>query len=374
MLRVKRCQLSVVQVKIGGVVAALAALPFLLLPANGRAGEDAAPATPVFTVGWSPNAGNNPYPYLESSGLLKKWADRYHLEIKLQRLDYKSAIDAFVSRKVDACVMSNLAALNVSATAGIDATVLYLNDSSNGNDVILARSGVELKDLPSKKTLLDQKSVSLYLLERAMTMQGLESQIPNLKLINTEEDGIARRFLKDQEVDVAVTWKPMASQIVIGAKAKDLFNSSQVPGEIVHFMAVRTELVNRPDGSGERFAKALTGAWYEVMAQLAAPVMQSEVLGGIASATKNTIETVNDQLDTTKFFMSPNSALRFENGSKDRMSEMRLFCFNHKLLGDAKSPEEVAIEYPDESIDGKRDHVRLRLDSKYMALALGRRL
>ena len=53
---------------------------------------------------------------------------------------------------------------------------------------------------------------------------------------------------------------------------------------------------------------------------------------------------------------------------------MRLFCFNHKLLGDAQSPEDVAIEYPDKSIQGKSGHVRLHLVSKYMGLAVVRML
>ena len=281
--------------KIGRAVAASAALSFLLLPAKGWSGDDTPPPTPVFTVAWSTSAGNDPYPYMERSGALKKWADRYHLQIKLERLDYSAAIDAFAAKRVDACVMSNMEAI----TSAIDTTVVYVNDSSAGNDMILARDGVELKDLASKRTLLTQKSVSLYLLERAMAMRDMESQIPSLKLVDTASDGIAQRFLKDPTIDVAVTWKPMSSQILTGGKAKSLFSSFQIPGEIVHFLAARTEVINRPDGSGERFAKALTGAWYEVMAQMAAPAIQKEVLPAMASASQNTLESLKEQLNTT---------------------------------------------------------------------------
>jgi len=364
--------MSFVQVKIHRALAPSAALAFLLLPARGWGEEDTAPSKPMFAVAWSPSAGNNPYPYLESSGILKKWADRYHLEIKLLRLDYTAAIDAFVAGKVEACVVSNMEAL----TSGIDTTVVYVNDSSNGNDMVLARNGVVLKDLSNKKALLIQKSVSLYLLERAISMQGVESQIPSLKLINTTGDGIAARFLKEPAIDLAVTWKPMASQIVAGGKVKDLFNSSQIPGELIHFLAVRSDTLNRPDGSGERFAKALTGAWYEVMIQLLEPAGLTGVMTALATASQNTLEALTEQLGTTKFFNEPRLALNFENGdgTKERMRAMRLFCFNHKLLGEAQSPEDVAIEYPDKSIQGKPDHVRLRLVSKYMALAVARML
>ena len=364
------------QVKIGRAVAALAALSFLPLPSDGHTGEEKPPASPVFTVAWSTGAGNTPYPYLERSGTLKKWADRYHVEIKLERRDYGLAIDAFAAKKLDACVMSNMEALGVAAASGTETTAVYVNDSSKGNDVILARNGVELKDLSSKRILLTQKSVSLYLLERAMAMEGMESEIPRLKLIDAAADGIAPKFLKDPAIDVVVSWKPMAGRMMAEAKAKDLFNSSRIPGEIVHFMAARTEVIKRPDGSGERFAKALTGAWYEVMEQMGWTVTEREVLGGIASASENTLESLTEQLNTTRFFRSPTSALNFENGSgtKENMRAMRLFCFNHKLLGDTKSPEDVAIEYPDKSIQGEAGHVRLHLVSTYMALAVARML
>jgi len=368
MLPLLGVQLSFVQVKFGRAAAALAALSFLILPLDG---EDAAAAAPIFTVAWSANAGNDPYPYMERSGILKKWADRYHLQIKLERLDYSAVIDAFTAKKVDACVMSNMEAL----TSGVDTTVVYANDSSNGNDMILARNGVAIKDLPGKRTLLAQKSVSLYLLERAMEIQDLESQIPSLKLLDAPAEGIAQKFLRDPAIDVVVSWKPMASQIMADAKAKDLFNSARIPGEIAHFMVVRTEVINGPDGAGDRFAKALTGAWYEAMSQMGAPAIQGEILTAIASASGNTLDSFQAQLSTTQFFFSPSAALRFENvGSKDKLRAMRLFCFKHKLLGDARTPEDVAIEYPDKSIQGQADHVRLRLVSKYMALALSRML
>ncbi len=331
---------------------------------------------PVFTVAWSTNAGNNPYPYMERSGTLKKWADRYHLQIKLERLDYAAATDAFAAKKVDACVMSNMEAIETPATSGIDTTVIYVNDSSSGNNMILARNGVELKDLSNRRTLLTQRSVSLYLLERAMSMENIASQIPSLKLIDAGPGAITQKFLKDPTIDVVVSWKPMASQILTEAKAKDLFDSSRIPDEIADFMAVRTEVINRPDGSGDRFAKALTGAWYEIMSQLSAPATLNAALSGMASASENTLESLNEQLSTTRFFTDPRQALHFANGgtNREKMRAMRRFCFDNKLLGDAQSPNDVAIEYPDKSIEGNQDHVRLHLVSKYMVLSSGRML
>ena len=218
---------------------------------------------PSFVVGWSVYVGWNPWYYMAKSGVLKKWADKYNVSIRVQRFDYAPSLDAFVAKNVDACAMTNMEALDMPAAAGIDTTSIITGDYSNGNDALLTRNGLTLQQLPGKKVLLVEKTVSEYLFERAMTLNGLESQIKAVKLVNTSDSDIATAFIGDTSQPAVVTWKPMVSQIAKQKGVKTLFNSSQIPGEIVDLMVVRTDILNRPDGSGQRFAKAVAGAWYE---------------------------------------------------------------------------------------------------------------
>src|SRR4051794_10594085 len=223
----------------------------------------AAAEPPTFTVGWSIYAGWTPYHYLQKSGILKKWADKYGIVIKVKRFDYAPSLDAFVAKNIDACTMTNMEALDMPAAAGIDTTSIITGDYSNGNDALLVRRDLTIPQLPGKKVLLVQKTVSQYLFERALTLNGLESQIKRVKLVNTSDSDIATAFISDTSQDAVVTWKPMVSQIGKTKGVKAVFDSSRIPGEIVDLMVVRTEILNRPDGSGQRFAKALAGAWYE---------------------------------------------------------------------------------------------------------------
>jgi hypothetical protein len=62
----------------------------------------------------------------------------------------------------------------------------------------------------------------------------------------------------------------MVSQILKQKGITSLFDSSKIPGEILDLTVIRTEVLNRPDGAGKRFAQALAGAWYETMAQMSA--------------------------------------------------------------------------------------------------------
>lgn len=331
-------------------------------------------STPTFTVGWSVYAGWNPYYYMYKSGILKRWADKYGVAIKVQRFDYAASLDAFVSKNIDACTMTNMEALDMPAAAGVDSTVLIIGDYSNGNDAVLARSNLTLGQLPGHPILLVQKTVSEYLLERAMVMHGLGGQLKQLKLINTSDSDIVGAFIGDKRNQVAVTWKPLVSSIKSqDSNVHDLFNSSQIPGEILDLLVVRTEVLNRPDGSGQRFAKAITGAWYETVAQLTGSGPTAErALAGSASASDDTVSSYKDQLRTTYLFSTPQSASQFATNTalKQKMDLVRQFCFQHALLGEGThSADDVAILYPDGSIQGNRARVRLRIDATYMKMA-----
>src|SRR5580658_10145890 len=97
---------------------------------------------PSFTVGWSVYAGWTPYFYLNKAGILKKWADKYGINIKVQRFDYAPSLDAFVAKNIDACTMTNMEALDMPAAAGVDTTAIIVGDYSNGNDAVLVRNNL----------------------------------------------------------------------------------------------------------------------------------------------------------------------------------------------------------------------------------------
>ena len=328
---------------------------------------------PTFTVGWSIYAGWTPYYYMNKAGILHKWADKYGIAIKVQRFDYAPSLDAFVAKNIEACAMTNMEALDMPAASGVPTTVVLIGDYSNGNDALLVRNGLQMKDLAGKKMLLVQKTVSEYLFDRAMTLGGLRDQIKRVRMVNTSDSDIAGAFTGDTSASAVVTWKPMVSQLAKLKGVSSLFNSSQIPGEILDLMVVRTDVINRPDGSGQKFAKALAGAWYEMLAQMTVKGPAGDkVLAAIAEGSQDTLDSYKEQLSTTKMFYTPQSALAFgASGTlKEKMALVRQFCFDHGLLGsNTKSVDDVAIGYPDGTVQGKPDRVRLRYELSFMKMA-----
>jgi NitT/TauT family transport system substrate-binding protein len=333
---------------------------------------------PAFTVGWSIYAGWTPYHYMQKSGLLKKWADKYGITIKVQRFDYAPSLDAFVARNIDACTMTNMEALDMPAASGVPTTVILIGDYSNGNDALLVRNGLQMKDLAGRKMLLVEKTVSEYLFDRALTLNSMRDEISHVRMINTSDADIQSAFLSDASVSAVVTWKPMLSQLAQQRGISSLFNSSQIPGEILDLTVVRTEVLDRPDGSGQKFAKALAGAWYEMMGVMSAQGPAADkVLSEIAEGSGDTLTSYKEQLSTTKMFFQPQAATQFGKSPdlKQKMALVRQFCFDHGLLGkNVGTVDDVAILYPDGSVQGKKDRVRLRFETTYMEMAAEKKL
>jgi NitT/TauT family transport system substrate-binding protein len=333
---------------------------------------------PSFIVGWSVYVGWNPYYYMAKTGIMKKWADKYGIAIKVQRFDYAPSLEAFVAKNIDACAMTNMEALDMPAAAGIDTTAIIVGDYSNGNDAVLVRNGLTFKNLPGKRLLLVEKTVSQYLFERGMAMNGMESQIKRVHLVNTSDSDIAAAFMTDRSQEAVATWKPLVSQISKQPGVTNIFNSSQIPGEILDLTVVRTDVLNRKDGAGQNFAKALAGAWYETMALMSGTGPGTDkVLAAIAEGSQDSLQSYKEQLNTTHMLYTPKAGLQLLTSPemKQKMALVKQFCFTHGLLGEnTKSPDEVAVRYADGTVQGKPDRVRLRFDPMYMQLADGSKL
>src|SRR5260370_36834669 len=96
---------------------------------------------------------------MAKSGIMKKWADKYGIAIKVQRFDYAPSLEAFVAKNIDAGAMTNMESLDMPAASGVDTTAILLGDYSTGTDAVLTRNRGKLKNLRGKTLLLVDKTV-----------------------------------------------------------------------------------------------------------------------------------------------------------------------------------------------------------------------
>ena len=103
-----------------------------------------------------------------TSGILKKWADKYGITIELTQInDYVESINQYTAGKFDGCVMTNMDALTIPAAGGVDSTALIVGDYSNGNDGVVLQGRQEARRHQGPDVNLVELSVSHYLLARA---------------------------------------------------------------------------------------------------------------------------------------------------------------------------------------------------------------
>ncbi|MDO8559190.1 MAG: hypothetical protein Q7R84_02555 [bacterium] len=132
----------------------------------------------------------------ESSGILKKWGDRFNAEIEVVQMDYMPSVEAYVAGKVDGVLMTNMEALNMAAVAGVDTTGVIIGDYSNGNDMVIVTGNFkQVSDLKGKNVYIVELSVSDYLLTRGLQTEGRGVTRKDLKLMNTSDADIGPLFI-----------------------------------------------------------------------------------------------------------------------------------------------------------------------------------
>jgi len=324
-------------------------------------------SAPRFKVAWSIYAGWMPWDYAGNSGILKKWADKYKIEIELVRMDYIPSVEAYVAKQVDACVMTNMECLDMPAASGIDSSAIIVGDYSNGNDALLVRDKLQIKDLKGKEISLVELSVSHYLLARCLELNGMKEK--DVKVINTSDADIGPVFLANSSLKAVITWNPIVMQIEQSPGISKRFTSADIPEEILDLMIVNTEVLKKHPELG----KALTGAWYEVMGVMSQKGPDADkALKVMADSAECSLAEYKSQLKTTAMYYRPAEALAFVEGTaiKEKMEFVRQFCFAHGLLGEnARSVDILGISYPDGSVQGDSKNIKFRFDHRFMEMA-----
>jgi len=345
----------------------------LAILAAGAALPSSAAERTSFNVAWSIYVGWMPWDYADRSGILKKWADKYGIKIKLTQVnEYVESINQYTAGTFDACAMTNMDTLTIPAAGGVDSTALIVGDFSDGNDgVVLKGKGKALTDIKGQKVNLVELSVSHYLLARALESVGMRER--DLKVINTSDADIVAAFSAPATTAV-VTWKPQLSAVLSAPNAQLVFDSSKIPGEILDLMVVKTDVLN----ANPKLGKALIGAWYETLAVM----FKNDAAGqaaqtAMAKASGTDLAGFARQLATTHLFTTPAGAYAFvtADGVIKSMDSVRKFSFEHGILGQgASSADAVGIQFPAGKVLGDSHNLKMRFDSGFSKLAMDGKL
>src|SRR5690349_16832419 len=257
-----------IEMKILTKIAALATISLAL--ATGTSSLALAQAKTDFKVAWSIYVGWMPWGYAADNGIVKKWADKYGITIEVTQFnDYVESMNQYTAGAYDAVTLTNMDGLSIPAAGGVDTTAVIVGDFSNGNDAVILKDKTSLADIKGQNVNLVEFSVSHYLLARALESIKLTER--DVNVVNTSDADMVAAY-KTPDVSAVVTWNPLVSTILEDPTAKKVFDSSQVPGEIIDLMVANSGVLK----DNPNFGKALAGIWYETAALLRADTAEGK--------------------------------------------------------------------------------------------------
>lgn len=178
----------------------------------------------------------------------------------VQLVEYPSASEvlrAFRNQAIDGMVIS-LDELFGLVVDGLQPRIILVVDVSNGADVVVGRRGMRsMRDLKGKSVAVESSALGAFVLSRALATSGMQTSDVNVVHLESNEQPVA--FEKGQ-VDGAVTFDPFTAQF-LRAGAQTLFDSSQIPGEIVDLLAVRADVLEKDPNE----VKALLTGWFDAI-------------------------------------------------------------------------------------------------------------
>lgn len=346
--------------------AALAACALLVASCSPSSTEAPQPRT-QFSIGWSIYAGWMPWPYAQQAGIVKKWADKYGLEINFVQVnDYVESVNQYTAGKLDGVTVANMDALTIPAAGGKDTSAIIVGDYSNGNDGILLKGVNSLAAIRGRQIYLVELSVSHYLLARGL--ESVNLPLTAVRTVNTSDADIASAFTSP-DVTAAVAWNPQLSAMKATPGAQMVFSSADIPGEILDLLVVDTATLKANPNLG----KALAGIWFETMALMQRQDAQgAEARAAMARLSGTTPEVFERQLATTYLYADPKAAVAATSSPAliSTMTRVRDFSFSRGLFGQgARSADDVGMSFPGNKTLGNADRVTLRFDATFMQMA-----
>jgi len=175
----------------------------------------------------------------------------------VQLVEYPSASEvlrAFRNQAIDGMVIS-LDELFELAADGLQPRIILVVDVSHGADVVVGRRGMKtMRDLKDKSVAVESGALGAFVLSRALALNGMQASDVNVVHLESNEQPGA---FEKGDVDGAVTFDPYRAQF-LKAGAATLFDSTQIPGEIVDLLAVRASVVDKEP----KAIQALLTGWF----------------------------------------------------------------------------------------------------------------
>ena len=210
---------------------------------------------------------------------------------------------------------------------GIDIKIILVFDSSQGGDAIIAQKSIEnFQDLVGRNVGAETSALGAYVLCRAAELHKLDCH-HDFKITNYEVNEHEEAF-SSGKIDAVVTFDPVRKRLIEGG-AKIVFDSREIPNEVLDVLVVRTEAINR---YGNQIDVLMKG-WFKALDIIKEnPIDSAELMGKREKLTASEFIDAESGIHIPEYeenieLLSPNGAVK----SKSIPNLMRIML-QHGLL------------------------------------------
>jgi NitT/TauT family transport system substrate-binding protein len=292
------------------------------------------------TLAVAPHIAWMPWFLANEEGTFHDYVATHHVDVQFITDTYQNAIDKFIEGEIQAIAITNIDAIAQLVRGNVEADVILIASYSYGNEAILlpADADPNILKIRGKTFALAQFSSRHYLLDRFL----VRNQIPfgEVKVLDTPEADIPD-FLLGGKVYGVVTSNPYLDKLTGESRAKVLFDSRQIPNEIVDLIVVhRDTLLDYP-----AFAQVLLGSWFSVMEKLQGN-RKGSTLDAMARLAGVSREDFERQIAAILLNDTPTKALSAIRDRRMRktMRHVRYFIERHQLANE--EPFTNWVSYP----------------------------
>lgn len=202
--------------------------------------------------------GTNLWPGYEPLYLAREKG--YFESEKIRLIEYTSAsqvIKAYKNGLLDAAAVTLDEAIALLAS-GEQPRIVLVMDISNGADVMLGQPSVKtIADIKGKRVGVEHTALGAYFINRVIEKSAIDkSDITVVPLTVNQHE----RAFVNKKIDAVLTFEPVRTKL-LNEGANILFDSSQIPGEIVDVLIV--DAVKMPDFKEQ--IKHLENGWFRAL-------------------------------------------------------------------------------------------------------------
>jgi NitT/TauT family transport system substrate-binding protein len=169
-------------------------------------------------------------------------------------------IRAYRNNLIDAAALTLDEVLLLLQTEENPKIILVLDISSGGDAIVAQPEITQFSQLAGRRIGVENNALGAYVLQRALIINGMQDS--SVKIIQLDVSEQVKAF-SSRKIDAVVTFDPVKN-ILLGKGGHVLFNSKQIPGEIIDVLIVREKFLNQHPES----VRHLISGWHKALSYI----------------------------------------------------------------------------------------------------------